>query len=202
MKVVARGVAAERKQYEMLSDDLLFHFTQIIGEMIMSKLLNGNVAKRAGAVCALLSAVWFPIHAAHAGMHDHSAHDDNKAVSKPAEQGAFPSLRILSPKPNEKLGRVITVEFETPADLAKMTMGAGMVGVHLHLDLDGAVMMPASSDLTRTAKDRYRYTFDLPVKPGAHTVKVYWSDGRHQAVEASVQSVRFMVVEGQSGDKQ
>lgn len=168
----------------------------------MNMSLNNYASKRTGVMCALFCAVCLPISAANAGMHDHSAHDDNKAVSKPAEQGAFPSLRILSPKPNDKLGRVITVEFETPADLAKMTMGAGVVGVHLHLDLDGAVLMPSSTDLTRTAKDRYRYTFDLPVKPGTHAIKVYWSDGRHKTIEESVQSVRFTVVDGQPGDKQ
>jgi hypothetical protein len=164
--------------------------------------LDRRAVKRVGVVSALFCAAWLPIGAANAGMHDHSAHEGSKAVSRPAEKGAFPSLRILSPKPNDKLGRVITVEFETPADLAKMTMGAGMVGVHLHLDLDGAVLMPLGKELTRTAKDRYRYTFDLPVKPGAHVVKVYWSDGRHQTIEESVQSVRFTVIDGQSGDKQ
>ena len=164
--------------------------------------MNQSMASRAGVICAMVCATFLPISAVNAGMHDHAGHANDKAVSKPVEKGDFPSLRFLSPKSNDKIGRVITVEFETPADLTKMTMGGGVVGVHLHLDLDGAVMMPTNSELTRTAKDRYRYTFDLPVKPGTHVVKIYWSDSMHKTIEESVQTVRFTVVEGQSGDKQ
>lgn len=136
-------------------------------------------------------------HPGH-GEHAHQAAASNK--SHGAEK--LPPLHIVSPKSGDKVvGRVISVEFETPADLAKMTMDAGVVGVHLHVDLDGTSLMPVSTDLTRTGEGRYRYTFDLPVHPGPHVVKVYWSDAQHKTIEESVKTVRFTVVDGKPGAK-
>lgn len=137
------------------------------------------------------------------GHHGHGSHAQQPAASnKSRGPGKLPPLKIVSPQSGGKIGRVIAVEFETPADLAKMTMDAPVIGVHLHVDLDGTALMPASTDLARTGEGRYRYTFDLPVHPGPHVVKVYWSDAKHKTIEESVKTVRFTVVDGQPGAKQ
>jgi len=155
--------------------------------MVRSKMLRLAVATV--SVAAGVLALAGPAHADEHGMHGHAA-----ASAAAAE---LPPLRIVSPHAGETVGRVVSVDFETTADLSKLTMGASALGAHLHLELDGAVTMPAYSDLKPVGNGRYRYTFDLPAEPGPRTVKIYWADARHGTIEPSVQSVRVTV----SGDQ-
>lgn len=169
----------------------------------MKRTIEAMLAQAIGIGMALAVISSSAAAATEGGHHGHDGHAQRPAASnKSPGVEKLPPLQIVSPQSGAKVGRIITVEFETPADLAKMTMDAAVIGVHLHVDLDGTSLMPASTDLTRTAVGRYRYTFDLPVHPGPHVVKVYWSDAKHKTIEESVKTVRFTVVDGQPGAKQ
>lgn len=169
----------------------------------MKRTIKALLAPAIGLGMALAALSSSAAVATEDGHHGHGDHAQRPAASnKSPGPEKLPPLQIVSPQSGAKIGRVITVEFETPADLAKMTMDAAVIGVHLHVDLDGTALMPASTDLTRTGEGRYRYTFDLPVHPGPHVVKVYWSDAKHKTIEESVKTVRFTVADGQPGAKQ
>jgi methionine-rich copper-binding protein CopC len=121
-----------------------------------------------------------------------------KAVSSPDKevtQGAFrftvgssqveplPPLAIVTPKIGATVKSPVIVVFETPADLAMMTVGEhGMVmGPHLHVELDGRVTMPTFQQVTRLSPTRYQVTVG-PAKAGPHTIRVYWASKEHKAV--------------------
>lgn len=148
--------------------------------------------------CAIAACLCLANGTASAGGSDH-AHAQHAA--KTAGAPVLPPLRILSPKEGAQIGSAVSVEFETPADLSKMTMSAKEIGAHLHLDLDGQSLMPAQSDLKPLGARRYRYTFDLPASPGKRVIKVYWSDAAHKTIESSVQQVTVTVAEGAAGGK-
>jgi methionine-rich copper-binding protein CopC len=121
-----------------------------------------------------------------------------KAVSSPDKevtQGSFrftigssqveplPPLAIVTPKTGATVKSPVIVVFETPADLAMMTVGEhGMVmGPHLHVELDGRVTMPTFQQVTRLSPTRYQVTVG-PAKAGPHTIHVYWASKEHKAV--------------------
>jgi len=154
---------------------------------VTMKILKFDSTRLALAAClSLLSA-----GSAWAGSTGHPQHDKAPANVSPA---ALPPIRIVSPQPAARVGPVVTVEFETPADLSKMTMSGAETSIHLHIDMDGVSIMPALADLKRVGTQRYRYTFDLPAQPGERSVAVYWSDARHKTIEASVRRVGVTVV--------
>lgn len=139
----------------------------------------------------LLASLLASFGSAWAGSTDHQDHDPAAAKAAAA---ALPPIRIVSPQPGARVGPVLTVEFETPADLRKMTMSGADTGIHLHIDMDGMSIMPAFDDLKRVGRQRYRYTFDLPAQPGERSVAVYWSDARHKTIDASLRRVGVTVV--------
>jgi|JI10StandDraft_1071094.scaffolds.fasta_scaffold13531_3 hypothetical protein len=125
--------------------------------------------------------------------HGHGSHAETTKhpASAPTRQ---PSLRIVAPGNDARVGPDVVLEFETTADLAKMTMGSAPVGVHLHPDIDGSALMPALADLKRVGKNRYRYAFELPAAPGPHVLSVYWSDASHKTLESTRNSVSVTVL--------
>lgn len=148
-------------------------------------------------VCAMTAAV------SMAGTHDHAADHSHHGVSHhhegmPASSATtvplqFPAIKIISPKEGAQIGSTVKVVFKTTGDLAKMTMDAKEVGIHLHLDIDGTSLMPMMGDLVPLGKNQYRYVFDLPVKPGKHVISVYWSDAQHKTIEHTVRKVNVSV---------
>jgi methionine-rich copper-binding protein CopC len=127
-----------------------------------------------------------------------------KAVSSPdldVAQGSYkftvaaamggmtlPALRIISPANGATVRNPVAVVFETPADLSKMAMGGGMSDMrgmqpaaHLHIEVDRRVTMPAMKHLTKAGPQRYRFSLGS-LKPGRHTIRVYWADAHHKAV--------------------
>ncbi|MDO8768970.1 MAG: hypothetical protein Q7K57_09745 [Burkholderiaceae bacterium] len=128
---------------------------------------------------------------------DHSYHGSGHAAM-PVKKSAvaprpLPNITIISPVEGAQVDPTIAVVFETAGDMAKMTMDAKEVGNHLHIDIDGTSLMPLMKDLVALGKNRYRYVFDLPVKPGKHVVSVYWSDAQHKTIESTVRKVNVSV---------
>lgn len=103
---------------------------------------------------------------------------------------ALPRLMIVSPARGATIGNPVTVVFETPADLSKITMGESMAR-HVHIDLDKSVTMPAMTQLVKVGANRYRYDLGR-VAPGSHTIRVYWADEKHKPT-GSVQVVVITV---------
>lgn len=118
--------------------------------------------------------------------HEHHHHGGTANVVR-AE--TVSPIEILMPGNNDVVGRQLAVVITTPADLDVMTMGAGKVGVHLHLEIDGVSLMPTRQQLVDLGSNRYVFLFDLPAKPGPNTVKVFWADAEHKIIESSVRSV-------------
>lgn len=128
---------------------------------------------------------------ADAHAHHHPA---QAAVGAPVSAAELPPLRILMPANGDVVGTQLAVVFETPGEIARLTMGSGPVaGIHLHIDTDGVSMMPTAQQLIRMGGARYLFLFDLPVKPGPRSLRVYWSDAMHRTIEDSVQELRLQV---------
>jgi hypothetical protein len=112
----------------------------------------------------------------------------------PSEAPAqLPSLKILMPENGATVGSHLAVVFQTPADLSKMTMGAPVPGVHLHIEAQDVSMMPSRDQLVRLGEDRYLFLFELPAKPGKNTLRVYWADAQHRTVADSVHQITVTV---------
>ena len=107
----------------------------------------------------------------------------------------LPRLKILSPANGAMVSSPLDMVFETPADLSKMTMGAHMIeetAPHLHIDLDKRITMPTMKHLTKVGPNRYRFDFGR-VKPGRHTIRVYWADAKAHKPMGPVQVVTCTV---------
>jgi hypothetical protein len=139
----------------------------------------------AGAACAGRVVSAAPVDPAD---HAHEA----QAASKQAKS-LLPGLRILMPAAGDVLGTQVGIVIETPADLAKWTMGSAPVGTHLHVQIDDTTLMPAAKDFVRMGRNRYLFLFDMPAAPGAHTLRVYWSGARHETFKDSVREVSVRV---------
>jgi hypothetical protein len=144
------------------------------------------------ALTAMASMAGLPARAADHSHHG-SGHATMPAKKSTVAPSPLPTLAIVSPVEGAQVDPTIAVVFETAGDLAKMTMDAKEVGIHLHIDIDGTSLMPMMSDLVPLGKNQYRYVFDLPVKPGKHVVSVYWSDAQHKTIESTVRKVNVSV---------
>jgi hypothetical protein len=125
-------------------------------------------------------------------MHHHHADAETmpKAGGAPAR---LPPLKILMPENGATIGTRMAIVIQTPADLSKMTMGAPVMGTHLHIEARDVSMMPSREQLVRLGPDRYVFLFDVPAKPGENTLRVYWADAQHRTVPDSVQQVTVTV---------
>lgn len=144
-------------------------------------------------LAALSAGYPLTLHAAADEKHDHHAQQPAGDAVAAAE---VPPLRILFPESGAKVGTQLAVVFETPGDLGRMTMSAPVVGTHLHIETDGVSLMPTADQLIALGGGRYVFVFDLPVAPGQRTLRVYWSDGRHRTISASMQEVKLTVEAG------
>ena len=123
--------------------------------------------------------------------HQHPGEDMMPNASGASAQ--LPPLKILMPENGATVGSQMAVVFQTPADLSKMTMGAPVPGVHLHIEAQDVSMMPSRDQLVRLGEDRYLFLFELPAKPGKNTLRVYWADAQHRTVADSVQQITVTV---------
>lgn len=114
-------------------------------------------------------------------------------MAQPSHAGQEPPLAIVLPKDGAVVGTQLAVVFQTPGDMSKLTMSAPVVGVHLHVAVDDTVLMPMLPQLIRLGGGRYLYLFDLPVKPGAHRLRVFWADAAHDTIASSVRSIGVRV---------
>lgn len=150
------------------------------------------------------------VQIAQAGGDDaHKHHQHHHQMPSPQEgavtaaKGAteVPPLRILFPESGAKVGTQLAIVFETPGEMARLTMSAPVVGTHLHIETDGISLMPGEKQLVPLGGNRYVFLFDLPVKAGERSLRVYWSDGMHQTIESSIQSVDVTVVDDSAASK-
>lgn len=149
---------------------------------------HSRAARRLMATLFLL-----PLAAAAADEHSHHQHHQHAAAPASVEAAAVPALRIIEPQEGAVVGTQLALVFETPGDIAAMTMDAPVIGTHLHIDSSEFSMMPTSKQLVRLGRQRYLFLFDLPAKPGAQTLKVYWGDAMHRTIESSIQQVTVQV---------
>ncbi|MDR7556091.1 MAG: copper resistance protein CopC [Armatimonadota bacterium] len=112
---------------------------------------------------------------------------------------ALPPLRIVYPRNGAVVANPVTVVFETPADLSKMTVrhGTDMHGSttampHLHIELDRRQDMPMLKHLVRVGPQRYRYVLGT-VAPGRHVLRISWADAQHRTIKETVRTVTFTV---------
>ncbi|HLN12004.1 MAG TPA: hypothetical protein VK587_02380 [bacterium] len=144
-------------------------------------------------MCALALAVLW----AGGGVERTSAASMSSAMAGP------PPLSIVSPTPQSQVRNPVSVVLETTGDMAQLTMGASMnnmgslsgmgPSVHLHIVVDGHVLMPAASQLVSAGQDRYRYTFGH-LSSGPHTIKVFWADNKTHNTVGPVHTVTCTVV--------
>lgn len=139
----------------------------------------------------LLAAMLMPPLAAAEDPHAHHHQHQPAAAAPPTAE--VPGLSILLPENGAVVGPQLAIVFETPGDIAALTMDAPVVGVHLHIDSSDVSMMPTSKQLIRLGGNRYLFLFDLPAKPGEQTLKVSWGDAQHRTIESSVQRVTVRV---------
>jgi hypothetical protein len=132
-----------------------------------------------GLLAAIAARAQTPEHHHHGGVVPSSASSSIE----------IPPLKILMPQNGDAVGTTVGVIFETPADLAAMTMGGPHAGVHLHAELADNVVMPTRQQLIGLGGNRYLFLFDLPVRQGPNTIKIYWADEQHRTITASVQKV-------------
>lgn len=125
-------------------------------------------------------------------MNHGAAHTDMPKGAK-GPSAPLPLITIVSPKDGSHVPPTVVVDFETTGDLASMTMGSKKHGNHLHFSMDELTLMPVMKDLKSLGENRYRFVFELPVKPGKHEIKVYWSDGHHKTLEHTVQKISVTV---------
>lgn len=150
----------------------------------------------------LASSVSLGARAGGDAAHDHHQHHHHQGHGQHPADGAagkgateVPPLRILFPESGAKVGTQLAVVFETPGEMARLTMSAPVVGTHLHIETDGISLMPGENQLIRLGGNRYVFVFDLPVSAGERSLRVYWSDGMHRTIDSSMQTVN-VIVEG------
>lgn len=120
-------------------------------------------------------------------------HHDEVAPSAASSSVETPSLKILMPQNGDAVGTTVGVIFETPADLAGMTMGGPHTGVHLHAELADKVVMPTRQQIIGLGANRYLFLFDWPAKPGPNEIKLYWAHEQHRTITSSIQAVHVNV---------
>ncbi|MDM4771501.1 hypothetical protein [Solimonas sp. SE-A11] len=133
------------------------------------------------------------LHAAAEGTHAHHAHHAQPSEGAAVAADEVPPLRIILPENGAKVGTQLAVVFETPGDLGRLTMSAPVIGTHLHIETEGVSLMPTADQLIALGGGRYLFVFDLPVAPGERRLRVYWSDGMHRTIDASMQTVKLTV---------
>ncbi|AUW60613.1 hypothetical protein C1T17_20615 (plasmid) [Sphingobium sp. SCG-1] len=121
--------------------------------------------------------------------HDMSSMDD----AKPVASTDTPPLKIVGPIDGATIGQRVAVVFEGPAQLSKYTMDNPEAAAHLHIALDDTELMPMGEQLISLGAKQYVFIFDLPTKPGRHTISLYWADRLHKKIENGVQTISVEV---------
>lgn len=93
-----------------------------------------------------------------------------------------PAVRLLEPAAGATLDAPLAVVFEVDREMERMSSGWGVEGYHIHLQLDGLELMPASADIEPRGDRTYRWSVG-PLEPGEHRLRLFWSDANHAPVE-------------------
>ncbi|HET6762072.1 MAG TPA: hypothetical protein VFH27_00335 [Longimicrobiaceae bacterium] len=115
----------------------------------------------------------------------------------PADTGTAPPaavapLSIVEPADGVSSSSPLSIVIGTAAPLQMGPMGWAADGRHLHLRADSAELMAGNADIAPAGPGHYRWSVPLP--PGEHTLRVYWSGADHQAMEAGAsQPVRVRI---------
>lgn len=137
-----------------------------------------------------------PAHAQHhePGMH-HMHGSDGAPVARSGNTGELPALKILLPQSGNTIGERVAFVFQADDNIAEMTMSSANPSVHLHVAMDETELMPMADQLIQLGDGRYLYVFDLPAKPGRHTIRLYWADPQHHTISETVQTLNVVVKE-------
>lgn len=104
-----------------------------------------------------------------------------------------PRLEHIAPRDGETIGRPLQVVFRVPERMERLAGGWGVGDHHLHLELDGVELMPASSDIERLKDGEYRWVVAEP-EPGPHALRLLWSGADHRPMpETATPLVRVEV---------
>lgn len=110
--------------------------------------------------------------------------------------GEAAPLTILRPAEGAEVRGSVEVIFETDAPLRLTQRGWVADDLHLHASFDGAELMPAAADIESVGSRRFRWTLPAPA-PGERTLRLYWSDLSHEALEEGASApVRVQVRPG------
>jgi hypothetical protein len=110
-------------------------------------------------------------------------------ASSPA---AVPPLSIVAPADGSTSTSPVAIVIATTAPLQMGPLGWAADGRHLHLRADSAETMAGNADIAPVGPGRYRWT--VPLGPGEHTLRIYWSGADHQPMQAGAsQPVRVRI---------
>jgi len=162
----------------------------------MSKIINRLLPVLGGAALIVCNTGFAADH--HSGHGQHHGHEmHGKSAHNSDKQAAYPALDIVLPKDGAKVSSQLAVIFHSPGHMADLTMGTATPGTHLHIDTGDISLMPTMQQLVSLGNSHYLFLFDLPVEPGHHKIKVYWSDAQHRTIDESVRSVMVHVAGAQ-----
>jgi hypothetical protein len=101
-----------------------------------------------------------------------------------------PDIVLLAPHDGAVVQGAVDLLFGTDADLRRGPGGWEARGFHIHAEVDGVELMPGPNDVTRLDDNRYSWHI-RPLAPGAHAVRLFWSDRDHREVaEGASRTVR------------
>lgn len=120
-----------------------------------------------GAV-ALLFAAFFAVRAML------GPGDEGRRAAEPV-----PVLELLEPADGATVTQPFDLVFDAGAALRPGAGGWEAGGRHLHLGLDGGELMPAAAEIRPAGGTRYAWTLS-GLAPGAHTLRLFWSDAAHR----------------------
>lgn len=115
-------------------------------------------------------------------------------VAEPGSGGAA-ELSILRPADGAEVTGPVELVFQTDAPLELGPRGWMADDLHLHASLDERDLMPAAADIEPVGTGRFRWLLPAP-GPGAHVLRLYWSDLSHRALDAGASAPVTVQVPG------
>jgi len=149
------------------------------------------------AVAIVLVSTPFPASAA--GWSDWGGGEPAR-VAPNAAVTTLPPLHLIAPVNHARLTNPVVLDIETSGDMSQLTMG-GMSNmgnmnmgpqVHLHVVVDGTVLMPSANQMIKMSQDRYQFRLP-PLRTGSHTIKVYWADNKTHKPVGMIQTITCTV---------
>lgn len=111
------------------------------------------------------------------------------AALRPGPPGP-PRLRLLGLAIQDTARAVV---FAVDRPLRPTAMGWSTGPWHVHLAINGSILMPGPRDLVPLGQGRYRWPLP-PLPPGRHWVRLLWSDSLHRTVTEGASAAARVVV--------